>query len=573
MQWRAAAIITLIFSSPVAALCPSWPEERAEQEIRALSHQLSIWDRAYYRDGKSPVEDYEYDALRERLGRWRTCFNSYYSMSEPIGVAHGRTAHPIAHIGVRKLPGEAALERWMQQSRGPYWVQPKVDGIAVTLVYHRGKLQRLISRGDGIYGEDWTAQAHAIAAIPASLPEPLSLVLQGELFLRMKNHRQAEQGSVNARAKVAGALRRKQPSPLLADIGLFIWAWPDGPATMPARQNLLSSLGFSLASKWTYPVSESKEVAAWRQRWYRAPLPFATDGVVVHREPTLIGASWRPGIGDWAVAWKFPPPQTIAEVKAVEFKLGRTGKIAVVLRLQPQALDDKQLRHVSLGTLLRWRKADIVPGDQISVSLAGLGIPRFDRVVWRTRTRVYPTPPYEGRYNSLSCLMLTDGCASQMLARLDWLASREVLDMNGLSRGYWQQLIQAGAIKHLFSWLTLSEAQIATLPGISPSRSAWLLHRFNVTRRQPLQRWVKALGIPVPGPALNVLHESSWSALMAKTSAEWRELPGVGPVLADRIRRWFANETVRQLITFLQAQGVPDPGSSEKQVNGRGADS
>ncbi|OON36984.1 DNA ligase B [Izhakiella australiensis] len=573
MQRRAAAIMALIFSGTVAAQCPVWSSGRAEKEIDALNRQLSIWDRAYYRDGKSPVEDYEYDALRERLARWRHCFQSHHRSPAAIGVARGRMAHPVAHVGVRKLPGEAELARWMQQSSGPYWVQPKVDGIAVTLVYRRGMLQQLISRGDGVQGEDWTARASAIPAIPASLPEPLSLVLQGELFLRMKNHRQAVQGSVNARAQVAGALRRKHPGPLLSHIGLFVWAWPDGPLTMPARQKRLAALGFPLSSQWTQAVSGVAEVAAWRQRWYRAPLPFASDGIVVHREPTLAGADWRPGRGDWAVAWKYQPPQTVAEVEAVEFSLGRTGRIAVVLRLRPQNLDDKQLRHVSLGTLARWRKADIVAGDQVSVSLAGLGIPRFDRVVWRTQARVYPTPPDESRFNARSCLMLTAGCEAQLLARLDWLGSRGVLDINGLSQRYWQQLIQSGGVTHLFSWLGLSEAQIAMLPGISPFRASWLWHRFNLTRRQPLQRWIKALGIPLPQRALKALHESSWSALMAKTPAEWRTLPGVGPVLARRISNWFADETVRQLITFLLAQGVPAPTSPERWINGRGADS
>ncbi|PIJ49309.1 DNA ligase B [Erwinia sp. OLTSP20] len=573
MQLKAAGMLGLIvISGAVAAQCPSWSSAQAAREITALSRQLNRWDRAYYRDGKNLVADYEYDALRDRLRHWHNCFQPGDRIPDALRVARGRTVHPVAHVGVRKLANKAALVRWFRQSPGPYWVQPKVDGIAMTLVYHRGRLQRLISRGDGIQGEDWTEQARAISAIPAHLPLPLSLVLQGELFLPMTDHRQAVQGSVNARARVAGVLRRKRATSLLSGIGLFIWAWPDGPVTMPERQKRLATLGFSLSSKWTQPVAQAAEVAAWRQRWYRSPLPFVSDGVVVHRDPRLAGADWRPGKGDWAVAWKYPPPHTIAEVKAVAFSLGRMDRIAVVLHLQPRSLDDKQLRHVSLGSLARWRQADIVPGDQISVSLAGLGIPRFDRVVWRTRKRVYPTPPDEHRYHALSCLRRDNGCDAQLLARLDWLGSREVLDIHGLSRHYWKRLMSAGAVTHLFSWLTLSEAQIAMLPGFSPARAAWLWHQFSMTRRQPIQRWIKALGIPLPERALKTLSVNSWQALIEKTPAAWRKLPGVGPRLARRIQHWFADSRVRQLIAFLQLQGIPVLSAADKHFTVRDGD-
>lgn len=139
----------------------------------------------------------------------------------------GQIRHPVAHTGVRKISDSRALKRWMH-GRSNLWVQPKIDGVAVTLVYQNCHLKKAISRGDGHKGEDWTERIRRIPSVPQSITGPLAnSVLQGEIFWRQYRHVQKHSGGINARSKVAGALLRKDTSSLLEVLDLFIWAWPD----------------------------------------------------------------------------------------------------------------------------------------------------------------------------------------------------------------------------------------------------------------------------------------------------------------------------------------------------------
>uniref|UniRef100_A0A8R2HBM5 DNA ligase (NAD(+)) n=1 Tax=Acyrthosiphon pisum TaxID=7029 RepID=A0A8R2HBM5_ACYPI len=319
------------------------------------------------------------------------------------------------------------------QDKSALWIQPKVDDVAVTLVYRRGQLVSLVSRGDGLRGEEWITKARHIPAIPTHIEtDREEVVLQGELFLLMTDHQQARDGGRNARAQVAGAMMRHEVSPLLADLGIFIWAWPDGPIQMPARLAQLSRWGFGLAQDWSRPIKNEEEAEVWRDRWFRASLPFVTDGVVIHQSPVGAGRDWQPGQGHWSAAWKYQPVEVSSEVLSVDFNVGRTGKIAVVLNLTPVQLDDKTVRRVNLGSLRRWRELDVIAGDQVIVTLAGQGIPRLERVIWRVRGRDYPLTPQQGEFNPLSCLHFNQDCRLQFLSRLTWLSQKSVLNIPGV---------------------------------------------------------------------------------------------------------------------------------------------
>jgi len=540
------------------ALCPVWTPARASSEITRLQQQLQRWDDAYYREGKNQVSDADYDSLLQRLKTWQHCFTSAQQPYAPQLPANGRVAHPVAHTGVKKLRDKLELAYWMQD-RQDLWVQPKIDGVAVTLVYEAGQLKSLISRGDGLHGESWMTKAAWIPAIPLKIRSDAPLVvLQGELFLKMTDHRQSRDGGKNARPQVAGALMSQMPVPLLANIGLFIWGWPDGPAAMEDRLQQLADWGFGLAQQWSQPVSDEEAVAVWRERWFNAALPFVTDGVVVHQGMRPAGKNWLPGEGDWAVAWKFQPPDVTSEVRSVAFNIGRTGNIAVVLNLQPVQLDDKTVRRVSIGSLRRWRAWDVIAGDQVAISLAGQGIPRLERVLWRTGERDYPQPPDPDRSTPLSCLSFTPSCQQQLLARLSWLSQKSVLDITGVQRSTWLRLLETGTLNHLFAWLTLTPEQIAQASGISPTRAQQLWHRFNLTRQQPLRRWISAMGIPLPRSALNALSDTTWNEMQQRDKQHWQALPGVGAALAQRIHAMLQDAQIQRLIAFLQQQGIPE---------------
>jgi DNA ligase (NAD+) len=198
-----------------------------------------------------------------------------------------------------------------------------------------------------------------------------------------------------------------------------------------------------------------------------------------------------------------------------------------------------------------------VAGDVITLSLAGQGIPRLQRVIWRVAERHYPLPPDASRYTPLTCYTFSAECQKQLLAKLRWLSQKTVLNMPGVERGTWLRLLETGSMTHLFGWLTLTPEQIAAATGLSPQRAGQLWHRFNLTRQQPFRRWVDALGVSLPRKALMSLPDQQWERLMQRDVKGWQALPGVGEALAKRLVAQFHDARVQALIAFLQQQGIP----------------
>ncbi|EES8720416.1 NAD-dependent DNA ligase LigB [Escherichia coli] len=552
--WMAILISILCWQSSVWAVCPAWSPARAQEEISRLQQQIKQWDDDYWKEGKSEVEDGVYDQLSARLTQWQRCFGS-----EPRDVMmpplNGAVMHPVAHTGVRKMVDKNALSLWMRE-RSDLWVQPKVDGVAVTLVYRDGKLNKAISRGNGLKGEDWTQKVSLISAVPQTVSGPLAnSTLQGEIFLQREGHIQQQMEGINARAKVAGLMMRQDDSDTLNSLGVFVWAWPDGPQLMSDRLKELATAGFTLTQTYTRAVKNADEVARVRNEWWKAELPFVTDGVVVRAAKEPESRHWLPGQAEWLVAWKYQPVAQVAEVKAIQFAVGKSGKISVVASLAPVMLDDKKVQRVNIGSVRRWQEWDIAPGDQILVSLAGQGIPRIDDVVWRGAERTKPTPP-ENRFNSLTCYFASDVCQEQFISRLVWLGSKQVLGLDGIGEAGWRALHQTHRFEHIFSWLLLTPEQLQNTPGIAKSKSAQLWHQFNLARKQPFTRWVMAMGIPLTRAALNASDERSWSQLLFSTEQFWQQLPGTGSGRARQVIEWKENAQIKKLGSWLAAQQI-----------------
>ncbi|EFD5402869.1 NAD-dependent DNA ligase LigB [Escherichia coli] len=552
--WMAILISILCWQSSVWAVCPAWSPARAQKEISRLQQQIKQWDDDYWKEGKSEVEDGVYDQLSARLTQWQRCFGS-----EPRDVMmpplNGAVMHPVAHTGVRKMVDKNALSLWMRE-RSDLWVQPKVDGVAVTLVYRDGKLNKAISRGNGLKGEDWTQKVSLISAVPQTVSGPLAnSTLQGEIFLQREGHIQQQMGGINARAKVAGLMMRQDDSDTLNSLGVFVWAWPDGPQLMSDRLKELATAGFTLTQTYTRAVKNADEVARVRNEWWKAELPFVTDGVVVRAAKEPESRHWLPGQAEWLVAWKYQPVAQVAEVKAIQFAVGKSGKISVVASLAPVMLDDKKVQRVNIGSVRRWQEWDIAPGDQILVSLAGQGIPRIDDVVWRGAERTKPTPP-ENRFNSLTCYFASDVCQEQFISRLVWLGAKQVLGLDGIGEAGWRALHQTHRFEHIFSWLLLTPEQLQNTPGIAKSKSAQLWHQFNLARKQPFTRWVMAMGIPLTRAALNASDERSWSQLLFSTEQFWQQLPGTGSGRARQVIEWKENAQIKKLGSWLAAQQI-----------------
>ncbi|WP_447754152.1 NAD-dependent DNA ligase LigB [Pseudomonas nicosulfuronedens] len=544
----------LLCLSTLAHGCPDWTPEQAAEETGALRTQLGRWDDAYHRDGQSPVADELYDQARERLQQWQACFPPVRSEPEaPLASSAGEVRHPFVHTGLDKLPDAKAVAAWLV-NRNDLWVQPKVDGVAITLIYRDGRFSQAISRGDGTAGQDWTANARRIAAIPQRLPgENGRLVLQGELYWRLPQHVQALQGGARARGKVAGLMARKELRDEGAQLGLFVWELPDGPLEMPERLARLRQLGFGESTELTEAVAGQSEIEAWREHWYRQPLPFASDGIVIRQGRRPPGKTWSAQAPGWAVAWKYPHQQALAEVRRVEFKVGRSGRVTPVLHLAPVELDGRTIQRVSVGSLKRWRSLDVRPGDQVAIALAGLTIPRLDGVVWHSPNRAELATPVEGQYNTLSCWRPTAGCDEQFLARLEWLGGKDGLGLSGVGPGTWRRLHEAGLLPGMLDWMTLAPEQLSQVPGLG-ERSANNLHQqFQLARQRPFGTWLQALGVPSPRTHSA---EKDWSALATRRAPQWQALPGIGKVRAAQLEGFFRAPEVVQLREQLHDLGV-----------------
>lgn len=542
----------LLFCNPLWAACPDWPAPRAERELNALSRQLAEWDDAYHRLGQSPVADELYDQASVTLQHWRSCFPEAHSAAvNPLASSAGPQPHPVAHTGLRKLPDKRAVAHWMA-SRDALWIQPKVDGVAVSLVYRQGHLQQLISRGDGRQGQDWTALARHLPAIPAHLPGSLDLTLQGELYWRRPGHIQRQDGGQGARSKVAGLMSRQTLSHEdAATIGLFVWDWPDGPAGMLERLQQLSALGFSDSATFSQPLRSVADASHWREQWYRSALPFATDGVVLRQAQRPQATRWQAEPPHWAVAWKYPASQALAVVQAVDFRIGRSGRITPVLRVQPVKLDDRRIEYVSATSLQRWQALDIRPGDQVVIRLSGLTIPVLDSVFWHTQERAELQVPDARAYHALSCWQASAECASQFRARLAWLSGKQGLALPGVGPGTWEKLLQAGKINSLLDWLELTPEQLSRVPGLGPRSAATLQQSFQLARQRPQQAWLRALGIP-PQVSIN----ADWDSLARRSTADWQRQPGIGPQRAAQLTAFFQHPEVKTLQAQLRAAQI-----------------
>lgn len=554
MLRSAVGLLLFLFLTSAHAACPDRTAEQARPELDAWRRQLDEWNRAYRTEGRSPVDDDIYDQLLQRYESLRACFPGLASRSEQRGNT-GAISSVVAQTGLGKLADVDAVAEWMRvRDKDDLWVQPKADGVALTLLYIDGELHSATSRGDGVYGSDWTQQVRGIPTIPARLRQaPARVILQGELVWRLPGHKQASAGGVGARSKVAGALAREAlDSDTAARIGLFVWDWPDGPDDMQSRLEGLAAMGFGDSVALTQRVHTPQDVARWREHWYRTALPFATDGIVIRQGRRPPASTWPATPPAWAVAWKYPPAKVVATVTGVDFRHGRSGRMDAVIQLEPITLGDRTVRRVLLGSLSRWKALDVRPGDQVAVTLAGLTIPRFDGVVLRASQRVDVPIPSSQPDDALACWEPAPGCEKQFLARLVWLSGKKGLMIDGMGERNWQMLIDAGLIHGMLDWMSLTPSQLQAVPGIGRTRAIAWVGAFERARQRDFARWLRSLGIPQSSD----IGLSNWEAGVAMTEQAWQQHPGVGPARARKLKAFFEHPQVQLLAKQLHEADV-----------------
>jgi len=547
-------LIMVVFHLPPtwANACPDWTPSRSHAEIAQLSATLAHWDERYHRDGVALVADELYDQSRDHLAMLQRCVG-LATQASPLAGAGGPVVHPVPHTGVQKLADFQRVAGWMA-GKTDLWVQPKVDGVAVSLIYRQGRLTQLISRGDGVQGHDWSRHIPQLERIVRQLPLPLDLSFQGELYLRLEDHIQASAGSINARGTVAGLLARHHiDEEQGARIGLFVWDWPKGPEQQTDRLSQLVQLGFADSQRYSVAINTPEDAARWRDHWFSTPLPFASDGVILRQGKRPPAQRWQAKAPYWIAAWKYPYARKLAQVRDVRFQVGRTGKVTPIVHLEPVTLDDRRVTRVSLGSLSRWQALDVRPGDQIAISLAGLTIPRFDQVVHYSVERQPVTAPAVDQYHAHSCWRAGESCNEQFIARLSWLAGKQGLALPGMGPGTWRRLVEAGLVSTMTDWLELDEGRLQQVPGISTLRAAQLLAAFEQARSRPFSQWVRGIGAPI---GKGVLLPGDWPTLVAQTRAQWQAQPGIGSKRADELARFFASAEVQAIAAHLAGQAV-----------------
>lgn len=550
---RLIALLLLFVTFPCLADCPTWSTERATREIEALERQLAGWDEAYHQRGISLVDDEIYDQARVRLESWVRCFATSAVPRSALATSSGPVRHPVPQTGLAKLTDDKAVKDWMDH-RDDLWLQPKVDGVAITLTYRDGHLHQAVSRGDGETGQDWTTKVRALPGVPQRIAVREEVILQGEIYWRLPDHVQADAGSRGARSQAAGAMARHTIDAQTAErLGLFVWDWPNGPASMAERLAGLAALGFADSEALTQPIERFAQARQWRERWYRNALPFASDGVVLRQGKRPPSQRWKAEPPHWAAAWKYPLRTAVTGVSKVEFRIGRSGRITPLLHLEPIQLDDRRVKRVSLGSLNRWQALDIRPGDQVAITLAGLTIPRLESVAWRSQERYPVVAPDPSKYHALSCWRPGPGCDQQFLARLSWLSGKQALNLSDIGPGTWQVLLEAGQLPHLLAWLELDAQQLQRLPGFGETSANKTAAGFAQARQRPFAHWLRALGLPPTGDAAL---GSSWAALATRSEEQWQVESGIGPGRARQLRAFFSAPPVLALHEQLRAAGV-----------------
>ena len=547
---------TLVLSTDSLAACPPWAAEQAAQEISTLRKRIADWDRTYHRDGLSPIADELYDQARVQLAQWQACFMPELAAepaTQALQTARGSIDLPFSQMGLKKL-SDRALKQWMH-AREDLWVQPKIDGVAVTLVYSQGQLTQMLSRGDGLAGQNWLAHAPMIAAVPARLnTNAATVTLQGELYLQRQQHVQAKDGGSQVRSQVAGLMNRHAINATEgASIGLFVWEWPDGPETLTERLQGLQQFGLGHSSAYTHAVSSWAEVKQWRDHWYNAALPFASDGVVIKQSQRNIQHQRSPYPPFWAVALKYPLQQALTSVTHVTFNIGRSGRITPIAHLKAVTLDDKIIRKVSLGSLSGLHKLNLHAGDHVAIALTGHAVPQLQEVVWHSPQPQAIATPNADDYHALSCWQATADCEQQFLARLVWLSGKKALNMQGIGPQTWQALIDAQRITQLTDWLTLNADDLAQIPSFAEKRSAHTAHKFIQAQQQPFQLWLKALGAP---SHITPKATDNWHTLAALTKEDWQQQRYLSARAAQQALAFFQHAAVQALAHHLQQHAI-----------------
>ncbi|MFE9428672.1 NAD-dependent DNA ligase LigA [Kitasatospora sp. NPDC006697] len=551
--------------------------ENVEQLLSPAAYQDAVTRAvtaaaAYYADGSTSLGDDEYDVLVRAIEAYELANPGEVLPESPTGkVAGGAATGDVPHtvpmlsldnvFSAEELADWAAgLERRLGRPAAGYCVEPKLDGLAVAARYTGGRLRRLITRGNGLAGEDITAAADLIQGLPATLGEPVDVEIRGEVLFTQAQFEHANETRTahgatpfaNPRNAVAGTLRAKD-RPYRIESTFFGYAAHGLPAELSHTALLarLAELGANTAHSTAADPRHCATLEEAQQRVQqiaelRAHLPFGIDGVVVKADAAA--DQERAGAGSraprWAVARKLPAVHKVTRLLGVEWNVGRTGIIAPRAVLEPVVIDGVTITFATLHNPADITRRDLRIGDQVFVHRAGDVIPRVEAPL--TEQRTGSEQPIEFPQCCPRCGDAIDsseqrwrcvrGRNCQLVASIGYAAGRDQLDIEGLGGTRAVQLVEAGLVTDLADLFTLTRDQLLTLERMGETSTDNLLAAIETARTQPLGRVFCALGVRGTGRTMSrriAAHFGSMAAIRAADAEALAQVAGIG---ADKAR-------------------------------------
>jgi len=593
-------------------------QQQAVERIAFLTKEIERHNRLYYEKDMPEITDAEYDALFKELLDLETTFPE---LAQPDSPTHRVGGKPLAKFSqVRHSTPMLSLENGFTEqdirdfddrvkrflglsSNAPiaYMCEPKMDGLAVELVYRAGLFEIGSTRGDGLVGEDITENLKTIKDIPLRLrtSEPPELfTVRGEVYLplapfRKFNKEREEEGLpvfANPRNAAAGSLRQLD-SRITAKRPLTIFCYAQGETqgiSFASQSDFLARI-----PEWGLPVNDLarvvpgiEEVVAYYQGMMerRDELPYEIDGVVIKVDSYGL----QRDLGEksrsprWAIAWKFPPRQATTVVEDIVPQVGRTGVITPVAHLKPVEVSGVMVARATLHNWEEMQRKDIRKGDTVVVERAGDVIPAVVKVITAegaARQEMLPIPAscpecggevvqVPGEV-AVRCVGLA--CPAQVRESLKHFASRRAMDIEGLGEKFVEQLLNLQLVKDVADIYTLTKEDFMQFERMGDKLSENLLAAIENSKTRELSRFIFALGIRNVGEHTAKLLANAFGSvenLAQATEEELTSIREIGPQVAESITDFFKNQENQEIIRRLLAAGVT-PSVEEKRLGGR----
>ena len=569
-------------------------------ELRA---QIDHHNYRYHVLDDPEISDSDFDLLMRELWALEERFPELVSADSPTQRVGGAAVSGFAPV-VHRLPmlslGNAfsadeltawreRVVRMLEHDDIAFVCEPKIDGLAVALVYEQGRLTQGATRGDGTQGENITANLRTVPSIPLSLPDgvPERFEVRGEVYMtfagfeRMNDARAAEgeRQYANPRNSAAGSLRQLDPKVTATrPLNFFAYqiGWADGGAIPDAhwgRLELLRRMRFPVnphALRFERFEQVLEHVETWRER--RHSLEYPIDGIVIKVDD--LGQQRQLGFAGreprWAIAFKYPAEQAQTKLIRIGINVGRTGSLNPYAELEPVAIGGVVVRMATLHNEDDIRRKDIRVGDTVIVQRAGEVIPQVVGPVESLRTGAEAPFTMPARCPRCDAEVLrpegdavtycpNPACPAQAVRLIEHFASRGAMDIEGLGERLAVVLYDTGLVHDPGDLYSLMADQVATLERMGAKSAANLINAIQVSKERPLGRVLFALGIRHVGnetaTALSA-HFGGINALAGATVEEISGVTGIGPTIAASVHAYFAEPRNQTVLDKLRAAGV-----------------